>query len=131
MRRFTAAGSGPAFAPSRCRNCRKIAITFIDRIWARNKGINRRWKLASGFEAVADSAQRFQIAGMAWIALDFLPQTAHEDVNGARGHKRPFFPHRVEELVAGKDASPVPGQIFEEPLRPPSRRAGAWATGSP
>src|ERR1039457_7505999 len=90
-------------------------MSLIDRIWARNKGINRRWKLASGFEAVADSAQRFQIAGMAWIALDFLPQTAHEDVNGARGHKRPFFPHRVEELVAGKDASPVPGPIFEEP----------------
>src|ERR1700691_1176456 len=79
--------------------------------------LERRWQAlsASGFEPVADSAHRFQIAGMPGIALDFLPQTAHEDIDRARGHERPFFPYRVKQLVAGKDASPMPGQIFEEP----------------
>src|ERR1700687_1690861 len=70
---------------------------------------------ASGFESVAHSAQRFQIAGMSRIACDLLPQTPHEYVNRARGDEGAFFPHGVKQLVAGKNASPVPGQIFEEP----------------
>src|SRR6202171_6470075 len=70
---------------------------------------------ASGFETVTDSTQRFQIAGMPWIAFDFLPQTPHKYINGTRRHEGAFFPHRVKQLVAGKNASPVPGQIFEEP----------------
>src|SRR5208282_2736992 len=52
---------------------------------------------------------------MPWIGFDFLPQTPHKDVDRARGHKRPFFPDGIEQLVAGKDTSPVPGQVFEEP----------------
>ena len=42
-------------------------------------------RLAPSFKPIPDSAQRFQIARMAWIDFDFLPQTPHEDVDGARG----------------------------------------------
>src|SRR6202171_5071116 len=70
---------------------------------------------ASGFETVTDSTQRFQIAGMPWIPFNFLPQTPHEYIDGAWRHEGAFFPHGVKQLVAGKNASPVPGQIFKEP----------------
>src|ERR1039457_184354 len=70
---------------------------------------------ASGFEPVADSAQRFQIAGMPWIAFDFLPQPPHKDVNRPGSHERSFFPHGVQQLVAGKHATAVPREIFEQP----------------
>lgn len=52
---------------------------------------------------------------MPWIRFDFLPQTTHKDVNGAQGDEGAFFPHRVKQLVAGKNASPVPGQVFKKP----------------
>src|SRR6266481_106633 len=70
---------------------------------------------ASRLETVSDSAQRLQITGMPWIAFDFLPQTPHKYINGTRRHEGAFFPHRVKQLVAGKDASTMPGQIFEQP----------------
>src|SRR5664279_4163497 len=52
---------------------------------------------------------------MPWIAFDLLPQTPHEDVNRARRDEGAFFPHGVKQLVAGKDASAVPGEVFEQP----------------
>src|ERR1700682_6241172 len=70
---------------------------------------------ASGFETVTDATQGCQIAGMPWIPFNFLPQTPHEYIDGAWRHKGAFFPHGVKQLVAGKNASPVPGQIFKEP----------------
>src|ERR1700675_751762 len=70
---------------------------------------------ASGFETVTDSTQRFQIVGMPRIAFDFLPQPPHKYVYRTWRHEGTFFPHGVKQLVAGKDASPVPGQIFKEP----------------
>src|ERR1700686_4630615 len=70
---------------------------------------------ASGFETVADSTQRFQIAGMPWIPFDFLPQPPHKYINGTWRHEGAFFPDGVKQLVASKNAPPVPGQIFEQP----------------
>src|SRR5258707_12902427 len=52
---------------------------------------------------------------MPWIAFDFLSQTTYKYINGTRRHEGPFFPYGVKQLVAGKNASSVPDQIFEEP----------------
>src|SRR4029077_4117480 len=52
---------------------------------------------------------------MPWIAFNFLPQTPHEYINGTWRHEGAFLPHGVKQLVAGKNASPVPCKIFEQP----------------
>src|ERR1035441_1543389 len=70
--------------------------------------------LAPVFEAVAYSSQRFKVARMARIGLDFLAQATDENIDGARGYEGTFFPNGVEQLIAGKHASPVAGQVFEQ-----------------
>src|ERR1700730_4389631 len=52
---------------------------------------------------------------MPWVAFNFFPQTPHKYIKGTWRHEGALFPHGVKQLVAGKNASPVPGQIFEEP----------------
>jgi hypothetical protein len=64
--------------------------------------------LDARLEPVANSPQRFQIAGMPRVLLDFLPQAPYENVDGARRYERAFFPNSIEQLVASKNAPSVP-----------------------
>jgi len=82
-------------------------------IGASTNGVNRRVFLGC-FEAVANAAQRFEVAGMTGVTLDFFAQSADVDVHRARRDECGFLPHRVQELIAGEDAPAVRGQVLEQ-----------------
>src|SRR5271166_2299865 len=83
-----------------------------------------RERLPSVFKPVADSTQCLQIARMPRIAFDFLPQPSHENIDGTWRHERAFFPHCIKQLVARKDASAVPCQVFQQPELADGREYG-------
>src|SRR5277367_5059966 len=85
---------------------------------------NRQPISASGFEAVADSAQGFQVSGMPWVAFDFLSQTAHKHINRPRSDEGAFFPNGVKQLITSKHSSAVAREIFEQPELANRRRYG-------
>jgi len=71
-------------------------------------------RLPPSFKPISNSAQGFQIARMTRIAFDFFAQTSYKDVNRARSHKRPFFPHRIKQLIASENASAMASEVFEQ-----------------
>jgi len=51
---------------------------------------------------------------MAWVALNFLAKATHKDINRSRRDERAFFPDSIKELIAGKNAPAMIGEIFEK-----------------
>src|ERR1700722_5643095 len=51
---------------------------------------------------------------MPGIAFDLLAQTADEYIDRTRSYKRAFFPDRIKQLIAGKDASAMTSKILEQ-----------------
>src|SRR5216683_2816604 len=80
-----------------------LSSAFADENFAQDderEGLPVRLLLFRYFEPVADAAEGFQVLGMAGVLFNLFAEAADVYVDGARGHERSFFPHRVEQLVA-------------------------------
>lgn len=51
---------------------------------------------------------------MAGIVFYLFAQSAHEDINRPRSNEGAFFPHGIEQVIAGEDASAMTGEVFEK-----------------
>src|SRR5579862_1034686 len=71
-------------------------------------------RLLWSFKAIADAAHRFQILRVPGVGFNFLAQAADVYIDRAWSNERRFFPHRVEELVAGKDSPAMGREIFQK-----------------
>src|SRR5271157_121916 len=65
-------------------------------------------------EAVACSADRLQIARLVRVRFDLLTNAPYVNIHRARRHIMGVTPDRVQQLIAGKDASRMTRQIFQQ-----------------
>jgi hypothetical protein len=72
------------------------------------------WGSLRNLEAVARAAHGFEIARIFRVRFDLLPDTADVNIDGPRCHVGSVAPHRIQQMVAGKDATKVAGEVIEQ-----------------
>src|SRR5271157_269875 len=65
-------------------------------------------------ETVTGAADRFEVARVLGVRLDFFPDTADVDINGTGSHIRSVAPDGVEQMVAREDTSAMAGKVIEQ-----------------
>src|SRR6202044_2027917 len=71
-------------------------------------------RLLWSLKAITSSAHGFEIAWIFRGRFDFFPDAAYVDVDWARRYIGGVAPNRIEQMIAGKHAAQVTGEIIEE-----------------
>src|SRR5436190_1631471 len=69
----------------------------------------------TGFKQIPRAPDRFQVHGVFGIGFDFFTQAPNVNVHAARGNESIRSPHRIEQLIAGKDAVGARSKVIEQP----------------
>src|SRR5579862_2117121 len=64
-------------------------------------------------KAVSRTTNRAQVTRILRIQFNFFPNAADVNVHRTRRHIGSIAPHRIEQLIAGEDATNVPGKIVQ------------------
>ena len=70
--------------------------------------------LTSGPRSGSRPPDRLEVARVFRIRLDLFANAAHVDIHRTRGDVGGVAPDRIEQLVAGKHAADVAGEIIEQ-----------------
>src|SRR5712692_5975737 len=82
----------------------------------------------TGFKQVPCAPDRFQIQGVLRIGFDLFTQAADVNVHAARRNEAICSPHRVEQLIPGKDAVWARSKVVEQPEFERAKRYGFSGT---